>query len=356
MDKIINVGLIGFGIGGQIFHAPFISGVKGLNLAKIRAAKEAQVASASEHYPNAQIVPQTEDILNDDSIGLVVISTPNTSHHPLAKAAILAGKHVVLDKPFTLNTVEADELIALAVEHGKILTVYHSRRFDSDFRTVQKLLKNGLLGTLVEFESHYDRFRNFFKPGAWREEDQPGAGILFDLGSHLIDQALVLFGLPESVYADLRIQRKDARVTDNFDLVLNYPGLKVTLKAGMLVREALPRFTLLGDQGSFIKYGLDVQEEALKKGHNPISHSTGWGVEPIAIWGKLNTDINGIHFVGNIESETGNYTSFYQNVYDVIVKKAELFVKPTEARNTMRIIELAVQSNVEKAVVPYSFK
>jgi scyllo-inositol 2-dehydrogenase (NADP+) len=353
MNKIVTVGLIGFGAGGQIFHAPLITSIKGLNLTKIRTSKEGAVAYASAHYPQAEIVAHTEDILKDAGIDLVVISTPNTTHYSLAKAALLAGKHVVLDKPFTLNTGEADELMTIAQERHQVLTVYHNRRLDSDFRTIQKLIQSEQLGRLVEFESRYDRFRNYAKPGAWREEDQPGSGILFDLGSHLIDQALVLFGLPNSITADLRIQRKDAKVTDNFELVLNYSGLKVTLKAGMLVREALPRFILLGDQGSFVKYGMDVQEEALKKGEKPGSYNN-WGIEPSTTWGKLNTEYNGIHLVGNVESEVGNYADFYKNVYNVITENGSLIVEPLEARNTIRIIGLAMQSNSEKRTVAYS--
>ena len=192
------------------------------------------------------------------------------------------------------------------MEQNKILTVYHTRRWDGDFITLQKLIQSELLGRLVEFESRYDRFRNYLRPGAWREEDLPGSGILYDLGSHLIDQALVLFGLPDAVNADLRIQRKGARANDNFELILQYPDLKVTLKAGMLVREALPRFILLGEQGSFVKYGMDVQEEALKAGQKPMTNNK-WGIEPSASWGKVNTEYNGIHIHGTIESEPGNY-------------------------------------------------
>jgi scyllo-inositol 2-dehydrogenase (NADP+) len=347
------VGLIGFGVGGQTFHAPLITSVNGLHLAKIRASKEAQVASASERYPQAEIVADAENIFNDPAIELVVISTPNTTHYSLAKAALLSGKHVLLDKPFTINTSDADELIALAMEQNKILTVYHNRRWDSDFLTVRKIIQNELLGRLVEFESRYDRFRNYLRPGAWREEDLPGSGILYDLGPHLIDQPLMLFGLPDAVSADLRIQRKDARATDNFELILHYPNLKVTLKAGMLVREALPRFILHGEQGSFVKYGMDVQEEAVKAGQRPMTNNK-WGVEPSTTWGKVNTEYKGVHIHGTIESETGNYVAFYQNVYDAIMGKDELQVKPGQARNTIRIIELSLQSHAEKRTVVFS--
>ena len=354
MDKVIKVGLIGFGIGGQIFHAPVLTVVKGLELVKIRAVKTDQVAAAQAKYPQAQIVRTSEEIFNDENIDLVVITTPNASHHSLATQALSAGKHVVVDKPFTISTSEADELIALAADRKLILSVYHSRRFDSDFCTVQKIIKNGLLGEFVEIESRYDRFRNFLKPNAWREEDAPGTGILYDLGSHLIDQMQTLFGLPEAVTADLRIQRKGGKAIDNFEVIMHYPGIKASIKAGMLVREPLPRFILFGTNGSFVKYGLDVQEEALKAGLTSRTKNN-WGVEPAEIWGTLNTEINDQHFIGKVESETGDYSAFYRNVYNAILGKENLIVTALQARNNVRIIELAMQSQNEKRTVDFSF-
>lgn len=354
MDKTIKVGLIGFGIGGQIFHAPILTTVKGLQLVKIRAVKPDQVNVARTKYPEALIVNTSEEIFNDENIDLVVITTPNASHFPLCMQALEKGKHVVVDKPFTIDTKEADKLIAMAAKKNLILSVYHSRRFDSDFHTLQKIIKNRMLGDIVELESRYDRFRNFLKPDAWREDDAPGTGILYDLGSHLIDQALILFGLPVSVSADLRIQRKGGKAVDNFELVLNYGSIKVSLKAGMLVRQPLPRFILLGMNGSFVKYGLDVQEEALKMGFT--SHTkNNWGVEPEGIWGTINTEIDGQHFVGKIESESGDYAAFYKNVYHAILGEESLVVTPLQARNTIRIIELAMQSEKEKRTVDFSF-
>ena len=354
MDKTTKVGLIGFGAGGQTFHAPILTMVKGLQLAKIRAVKPEQVAVAQSKYPTAAIVSTSEEICNDENIDLVVITTPNTSHYSLAMQALQAGKNVVVDKPFTINTKDADELIAEAARRNLVLSVYHSRRFDSDFYTVQKIIKNNLLGGLVEMESRYDRFRNYLKPNSWREEDTPGSGILYDLGSHLIDQAQALFGLPDTVSADLIVQRKEGKAIDNFEVVLHYPGIKVSLKAGMLVREQLPRFILLGNNGSYVKYGLDVQEEALKAGYTSATKSN-WGIEPPEIWGTLNTEINGQHFVGKIESEKGDYTAFYQNVYNTIIGKEQLIVTPLQARNNIRIIELAMQSQHEKRTIDFTF-
>jgi predicted dehydrogenase len=354
MDRIIRVGLIGFGMGGQIFHAPVLTTVKGLELVKIRASKPEQVSVAKTKYPNAEIVNTPEEIFNDPNIDLVVISTPNVSHHALASHALHAGKHVVVDKPFTVTTAEADDLIGLADKGKQLLSVYHNRRFDSDFNTVKKIIKSGLLGDIVEFESRYDRFRNYLKPGAWREEDAPGTGILYDLGSHLIDQVLTFFGMPEAVTADLRIQRKPGKAVDNFEVIMHYPNIKASLKAGMLVKESLPRLILLGINGSFVKYGLDVQEEALKAGFTSLTKDS-WGVEPPSGWGKINTEFNGLHLTGNIESEAGNYGGYYNNIYNAIIGKEQLIVTPIQARNTIRIIELAEQSQREKRTVEYSF-
>lgn len=354
MDKNISVGLIGFGAGGQIFHAPVLTAIPGLKLTKIRASRPEQVSVAQMKYPEATIVSTSEEIINDKEVDLVVISTPNTSHHSLALLALQAGKHVVVDKPFTITTAEADELIALAADRNQVLSVFHSRRFDSDFHTVKKVIKSGILGELVELESRYDRFRNFLKPGAWREDEAPGTGILYDLGSHLIDQALTLFGLPEAVTADLRMQRKSSKAVDNFEVILHYPAVKVSLKAGMLVKENLPRFILLGTEGAFVKYGLDVQEEALKAGYSPLTKGD-WGIEPQSIWAKINSELNGLHIIGNIESERGNYAEFYDNVYQTIAGSAQLLVTPLQARNTIRIIELAIQSQLERRTIDYSF-
>ncbi len=353
MSATIKVGLIGFGIGGQVFHAPLLTTIKGLELVIIRASKPEQVAIANAKYPAAKVVATVEEIFNNLDIDLVVITTPNTAHLPLAAAALHAGKHVVVDKPFTITTKDADELIALAKTTNRLLSVYHNRRFDGDFDTLKKLVRDGWLGDVVEVESRFDRFRNYLKPDAWREDDQPGAGILYDLGSHLIDQALDLFGLPKAVTADLRSQRAGSKVTDNFEVILHYEKIKYSLKGGMLVKENLPRFSVFGTQGSFTKYGLDVQEEDLKAGLTPLTKAN-WGVEPEATWGRLNTEFNRIHVIGKVESGISNYADFYQNIYNAITNNEPLRVTAQQARNTIRIIELAMQSQEEKRTIQYT--
>jgi scyllo-inositol 2-dehydrogenase (NADP+) len=353
MNQPINVGLLGFGMAGRTFHAPFITNIPGLHLKKIKANRLESVELARQRYPQTEVVPLEEDVFGDENIDLVVIATANPTHYPLAKAALRAGKHVLVDKPFTITSAEAEELIALAKEKQKVLTVYQNRRWDSDFKTVQQVVQAGLLGRLVEYEAHFDRYRNEIKPNTWKEEALPGAGILYDLGAHLIDQALYLFGEPLEVYADVQVQREHSQVPDYFEVVLYYKGMKSILKAGMLVREPGPHFILHGTEGSFVKYGMDVQEENLKAGHFP-ANTPNWGVEPEQNWGTLNTSMQGLHFKGKIESGTGDYSGLYQNLYKAILGQEELVVTPEQARNTIRIIELAMQSSAEKRRVTYS--
>ena len=345
-NKKINTGIIGYGMSAQVFHAPFLHLNHGFNITKI---VERHDQKSREDYPYVEVVTSADDLFDDPAIQLVIITTPNEWHHSLAKKALSAGKHVVLEKPLTITTDQADDLISTARKNEVLLTVYQNRRWDGDFLTVKEIIESGNLGKLVEYESHFDRFRNYSKPNAWREENVPGSGILYDLGPHLIDHALQLFGDPQAVTADIRIQRDGGVTDDYFDLDLQYDHLKVILKAGMLVREPSPRFLLHGTQGSFKKFGLDPQENASKKGITP--DQPGWGVDDPDNWGTLNTNIDGLHFRGNIETFHGCYQKFYENVYDAIIHKKEIAVKPEEARNVIRVIELALQSSKEKRTI-----
>ncbi|MEX0686316.1 MAG: oxidoreductase [Balneolales bacterium] len=346
----IKVGLIGFGKAAQVFHAPLIQVSPELHLKKV---VERHHDKSKSRYPWVEVVRSVEELLEDETITLVVIATPNDTHFPLAKQAILANKHVVVDKPMAITSKQARDLIDLAKRQNVILSVFHNRRWDGDFLTVRQLLAEKKLGRLVEFESHFDRFRNLRKEG-WREKEGVGTGILYDLGSHLIDQALILFGLPQMVMADLRIQRDTAQVIDNFELILFYPNLKVSLKAGMLVREPQTRFILHGMNGSYVKYGLDPQEDALKKGLVP--GRADWGEELIDKWGKINTDFQGTHIEESLQTQPGAYENFYNNIANVILHREKLHVKAEEAMNTMRIIELALQSHEKKCIIPYTFE
>jgi scyllo-inositol 2-dehydrogenase (NADP+) len=348
MNKI-NVGIIGNGMASRVFHIPVILSVPGLRLRKI---VDRHGKPALENHPDVQGVSDAAALCADNDIDLVVIATPNNSHYELVRQALLAGKHVVVEKPFVTTSREARQLIDLASERKRLLTVHQNRRWDGDFQTVRKLVDGKVLGRLVEYESHLDRFRNFPRKGAWREEAGEGSGILFDLGSHLIDQALVLFGLPRMITADIRNQRGFGNADDNFEVLLHYDSLKVILRAGMLVREPGPRFILNGTEGYYVKFSFDPQEEALKNGHSPSE--PGWGKEPRGSWGRLNTQIEGLHVEGQIETMAGCYQDFYSTIAEAIAGRMELAVKPEEALNTIRIIELANQSSEQKRSLPFS--
>ena len=342
----INLALVGFGMASQVFHAPLIMAEPQLVLHTI-VQRSSQ--SARETYPYVQIVSDLAEALANPAIELVVIATPNQTHADLAAQALREGKHVVVDKPFTLNSQQADQLIALAQEQHRVLSVFHNRRWDGDFLTAQAVIQAGWLGRLVSYECHYDRYRPQLKQAAWREQAGLGSGILYDLGAHLIDQALVLFGMPQSITAQLAKQREGAQAVDYFDVRLGYPELQVALKAGMLVRELGPRFTIHGTNGSWIKYGIDPQEAALKAGQTP--NNPNWGQESAEAWGVLNTELNGLSLRGTIETIAGDYLAYYRNVAQAIQGKAEIIVQASQARSVIRLIELAEQSAAEQRTI-----
>jgi scyllo-inositol 2-dehydrogenase (NADP+) len=348
MTDAIGVGLVGFGMASRVFHVPIIRSVPELSL---KAIVSSQTADIGRLVPEAKAYADIDSLLSDPTIELVVIATPTNTHFDLARQSLDAGQHVIVEKPFTTTCAQANELIDLANRHGKILTVFQNRRWDGDFLTVKRLLAEGMLGRLVEYESHFDRFRNQPRLN-WRETEVAGGGILFDLGSHLIDQSLVLFGLPLMIAADVRTQRDFGKSDDNFELILDYDRLKVTLKSGMLVREQSPHFILHGTTGSFVKYGLDPQEEALKRGLTPTD--SNWGEEPAEQWGRLLAQFGELNFDGRVETIAGCYPAYYRNVVDAIRGRAELVVKPEQAKNVIRIIELAIESNQRRCAIPFS--
>ena len=350
MQKKYKIGLIGFSIGGHVFHAPFIHANPDLELYKVTARKPEQQKMLAERYPDAVRVLSADDIIQDPKVDLVVIATSNDVHYSLAKSALEAGKHVIVEKPFTNTTVEADELITLAKVRGRLLSVHHNARFHSDFKTMRKVIASGRLGRTVNYEARFDRFRNFLRPGAWREENLPGSGIHYDLGAHLIDQALQLFGLPDSVFADLRVQRDGAKAIDDFEIILSYPRLKVSLKGQMLAKEPTTRFAVYGINGSFVKRGVDPQENLLRAGADP-ENDPNWGRESQDIYGTLSLLENGQDIVETITSETGSGQDFYKNIVATLRGEEELLVKPEQARDVIRILELAEQSWREQRVI-----
>jgi len=348
VNSPINVGLVGFGMAARVFHAPLIDANPHLHLAQIVQRHGDEAASA---YPQAKVVRDLDATLADPSVELVVVATPNTSHFEIAALALKAGKHVVVDKPFTATTRDADELIALSKKSARLLGVFQNRRWDGDFLTVKEILSKNLLGRLAEYESRFDRFRPTVNPQKWREQSLPGSGVLYDLGSHLIDQAVVLFGRPSGIYADVGPQREGAVADDSFVVYLEYPKLRVMLKAGVLVCEPSPRFVLYGTRGSYVKYGLDPQEEALKNGQSPAQPN--WGAESEDAWGT-HTQCNGTIERSRYPTLAGCYPSYYTNVARAIRGEEELIVKPEQAREVIRLIELAKQSSDEKRMISAS--
>ncbi len=339
---MINVGVVGFGLAGTVFHAPFVRAVDGLELkAIVRRSGERDPA-----YPEVEFV-RTVDELLARPIDLVVVATPNQTHYAMAKQCLEAGRHVVIDKPLTPTLREAEELVELASRKNRLLIVFQNRRWDGDFMTLQQLIEQNGLGRLVTFETHFDRFRPDLRVGNWKEEDAPGHGLLFDLAPHLIDHALVLFGPPEAVYADLRTDRENSRVVDAFDVTFYYPRMRALLRATTMAAEVGPRFAVHGTVGSFVKYGLDPQEDAMKAGAK-IS-APNWGVDSPNNYGTLTTR-NGQH---RIPTLPGDYRKFYENVRDAILGRAKLAVTPEQALNVMRGLELAQQSSANRSAVSW---
>jgi predicted dehydrogenase len=346
----IAVGLVGFGFAGRVFHAPVISATPGLKLAGI-VQRSGDVSDARRLYPSARVVRSLDELLADSSIILVVIATPNTSHTELTRQCLFADRHAVVDKPFTPTAAEAAELTKLAESRRLVLSVYQNRRWDGDFITLQKVLASGDLGRVVIFETHFDRFRPQLKPAAWRERDEPGSGILYDLGPHLIDQALVLFGKPYAVFADVRMEREGSVVDDAFDISFFYPNLRALLRSSMLALEPGPKYLVEGTRGAYLKHRLDPQEEALKAGGAP--GSPGWGEESESDWGTLSVADGDSVRQRRVRTEPGDYRGFYMNVRDAILGRAPLAVTARHASDVIRAIELARESSKRRCVVPW---
>lgn len=341
---MINIGLVGFGFAGRVFHGPIISSVPGLNL---RAIVQRKGDDASRLYPHATQVRSIEELLAIPELQVVVVATPNTSHHPVAKHCLTAGKNVVVDKPFTTTYAEAKELVDLARQRGRLLTVYQNRRFDGDFRTISNLLAGNRLGRLVLFESHFDRYRLELRPDAWRERPEAGSGIFFDLGVHLLDQALLLLGTPEAITADIRIERQGGQVDDAFDVLLHYPRMRALLRASMIALAPDLRFLVRGEKAAYVKHGIDPQEELLKRGEVPGGDS--WGKEKQESWGVLQS----LNAKDPVETEAGDYRLFYQNLRDTILGKTKIAVTHEQMLNVMHGVEAARRSSEERRTVKW---
>ncbi|MFN8357478.1 MAG: Gfo/Idh/MocA family oxidoreductase [Spirosomataceae bacterium] len=332
---MINVGLVGFGLSGRYLQAPYFEANPNFKLSKVVTSSS---LTPTQVYPHVQTVHELDDVLNDATIQLVSITTPSHTHYEFAKRALLAGKHVLVEKPMTATLQEAEELFALAQQEGKVLCVYQNRRFDSDFQSVSKVIKQGWLGDVLNYEARFDRHKPILNPKKWKETPAPANGILYDLGSHIIDQVIALFGTPKSVTGEVWTQREGSEIDDAFDVRMDYGKLKVTLKSSLLVREPTPRYVIHGTKGSFVKYGIDLQEDHLKAGLRPGDE--GFGKEPLSQWGLLNTELYGGDFRGYLEPETGNWGLLYDDLYQVITgQKDALQIQPAQILEQIKILE-----------------
>lgn len=345
MQKI-KTALLSYGMSGKIFHAPFLELHPGFELL---GSWERSKKLIQEDYPEVKSFPSLESILEDKSIDLVIVNTPVATHFEYAKKVLLAGKHAVVEKAFTTTVAEAQELADLANQKGLKLSVFQNRRWDSDIKTVKQILDDKMLGEIVEAEFHFDRYNPVLSPKAHKETANPGAGILKDLGPHLIDQALFLFGLPNAVFADIRMMRTHSLVDDYIDILLYYTDLRVRLKAGFFVREPIPSFIVHGKKGSFLKPRGDVQEDELKLGKKPNLDS--WGKEPESLEGTLHTEINEDILNLKVPTLQGNYYDFFDGVYKSISNNTVEPVTAQDGVNVMRIIEAAIQSSEQKKAI-----
>ena len=346
MQKI-KTALLSYGMSGKIFHAPFLELHPGFELI---GAWERSKALIHEDFPTVKSYPSLDAVLQDD-VGLVIVNTPVATHFEYAKAALLAGKHVLVEKAFTTTVAEAEELKEIADAEKLKLAVFQNRRWDSDFKTVRDIFQKNILGDIVEAEIHFDRYNPNLSAKLHKETANPGAGILKDLGPHIIDQALCLFGFPQSLFADIRVTRKDGVVDDWFDITLFYSDLRVRLKASFFIREPLPSYILHGKKGSFLKSRGDVQEDELKLGKKPMV--TDWGIEPIFKSGVLHTEIEGSTVRENIPTLHGNYYGFFDSLYQSIKKGIPEPVTAQNGIDVMRIIEAAIESNSKKQQITF---
>jgi scyllo-inositol 2-dehydrogenase (NADP+) len=345
---MIECGLIGFGLGGRAFHAPFLATVPGLKLA---AVLQRTGSDAAQIYPGTKIVRTLEELLAISSIRLIAISTPNHTHFPFAKACLEAGRDVVVDKPFATAVAEARELVSLTQKTGRFLTVYQERRLDGDFVTLEKMISSGELGRVIRFEETFDRCRPAIRD-SWKEKPGPGTGVFYDLGPHLIDHALKLFGPPQMLLADIRAERDGAPNDDAFDVTFYYAnGMRAYLSSTTLAPISRPHFRVLGTKGSYVKQGLDPQEALLRAG-KPVGGEE-WGNEKEEEWGTL-AQFDASHSTQKrFPTLRGDYRKFYENVRDVMLGKARPLVTLEEALRVMYALELAVESSAQRRALPW---
>jgi predicted dehydrogenase len=337
---MLNVALCSYGMSGKVFHAPLITAEPQLHLHTILQRSS---DSALADYPQAHVAKRFEEILANPDIHVVVVNTPNEYHYPMTKAALLAGKHVVTEKPFTLSLTEGKELIELAKQQQKVLAVFHNKRLETDHLTVEKILADGVLGRVVEIEWHYDRYRNVITHKAWKEDKLPGSGTWFDLGVHMLDSMLCLLGRPQAVNADMRSLRRAEGSTDYFNVCFHYADMRVILRSSTFVSEKGATVSIHGDKGSLLKFGQDVQEQQLMNGLRP--YQANWanhGSDNIAI---LHRQLENDSERTQIESERGCYERFYRNIADAINGKDILRFPAQQALLAVEMLLAAEESN-----------
>lgn len=347
MIDTINAGIASYGMSGKLFHAPFLEAHPHYNLAAIveRHKEESRVK-----YPNSKLYRSFEELIADKSIQLVVINTPVQTHFEYAKAALNAGKNIVVEKPFTVTASEAQELDDIAKGKKLFLSVYQNRRYDGDFRAIKDVIQENILGTLKEAELRYDRYRTGHSGKDHKEGDKPGAGNLHDLGAHLIDQAIQLFGFPEAVFADVFAMRDNMVANDYFEVLLYYPHpFRVRIKGTVFARESGYAYTIQGENGTFLQQRSDLQEARLQADEIPSLET--WIPTPQGFDGILHTIINGEPVRKETRSEMGNYMDYYEEVYQALVNGAPNPVPASDAVLTMRIIDAALQSSKERRVI-----
>jgi len=368
MSTPIRTAVLGYGFAGRIFHSPFVHAVPGLELSAI---VQRTGDNAAADYPGTRILRSADEAFGDSAIDLIVVAMPNDSHVEMARRALEAGKHVVVDKPIAGSSAEALELIALANKQGKLLAPFHNRRFDGDFLTVRKLVKEGTIGRVTLVNAHFDRFRPLQRANTWKEAGGAANGLLFDLGPHLVDQALALFGVPSSITASVRHERDVTAIDDAFDIVLEFlrpvvgvegeRGIRYECHASMIAAEPAPRFRVNGTLGSYVKAGLDPQEAALLGGARPpeLGSSEPWLREAESGWGTLTTAADPAEPTKlerrKLATEVGDYRQFYANVRDAIWGEAKLVVSPEDGYRTIRLLELAMQSSDHNHTLPVVF-
>jgi predicted dehydrogenase len=351
----LRAAIIGYGLAGSVFHAPLIAATPGMRVAAIVTSNAERQQSARERYPDANIYAHADQLWQEAAqYDLAVVATSNKTHVPLGEAAMHAGLPVVIDKPMAATVADAEQLIVVSKETGKLLTVFQNRRWDNDFLTVQKLLAADLLGPIIRYESRFERYRAQPRQGIWRESADPAdaGGQLYDLGSHLIDQALFLFGQPNAVYAEVEKRRPKAQVDDDVFVALQFSsGIKAHLWMSQVARIPGARMRVSGLRGTYEKWGLDPQEDMLKAGKRP--GDPGWAVEPREQWGRLSTEIgtSDVHIDGLIETVPGAYEHYYAQLRQTLIQGSKPPVEPEQVVQVLRIIEAAQQSAREKILV-----